>query len=62
MLVLLGIWEGRRSIWLTLIVVFLFILAFFAGKWEISIYKKKQLELEVLHKKLQEEGELPAEV
>jgi hypothetical protein len=39
-----------------LIVAFVFILAFFAGKWELGIYKSKKRELEVLQQKLQEEA------
>jgi hypothetical protein len=55
LLVLLSIWEGGKSVWLSLVVSLFFILVFYASGWELKIYKAKKRELEVLQKKLQEE-------
>jgi len=55
-LVLLTMWEGGKSVWLSLIVAFFFILVFFACKWELMVYRNKRRELEVLQQKLQEDG------
>lgn len=58
LLVLLNIWEGGKSLWLSLAVSLFFILVFYASGWELGIYKAKKRELEVLQKKLQEEDGL----
>jgi hypothetical protein len=59
LLVLLSMWEGGKSVWLSLIVAFFFILVFFACRWELTMYSNKKQELEVLQQKLQEGGTQP---
>ncbi|THU40284.1 hypothetical protein FAM09_10480 [Niastella caeni] len=59
-LVLLSIWEGGKSVWLALGVSLFFILSFYASGWELSIYKNKKRELEVLWQKLQENESQPS--
>jgi hypothetical protein len=56
LLVLLSIGEGGKQLWLIGFVVFFFILVFWACKWELSLYRNKKRELEVLQQKLQEDG------
>jgi hypothetical protein len=53
LLALLSMWEGGKSVWLSLIVAFFFILVFYACKWELAMYRNKKRELEVLQQKLQ---------
>ena len=48
----LGLWEGGKPIWITIVVLLFFALTYFAGGWEHSIYKRKKRELEILQKKL----------
>ena len=55
LLILLTLWEAGKPVWLSLVVSLFFILAFYASRWELGIYKAKKRELEVLQKKLQEE-------
>ena len=55
-LTLLGLWEGGKPIWIVLIVLLFFALTYYAGGWEHNIYKKKKHELEILQKKLGNEG------
>jgi hypothetical protein len=55
MLMFLSLWETGKSIWLALFVAFVFILSFFVSRWELSIYRNKKRELEVLQQKLQQE-------
>ena len=55
-LTLLGLWEGEKPIWIALIVLLFFALTYYAGGWEHNIYKKKKRELEILQKKLGNEG------
>ena len=52
----LGLWEGGKPIWIALIVLLFFALTYYAGGWEHNIYKKKKRELEILQKKLGNEG------
>jgi len=59
LLVLLSMWEGGKAVWLILVVALFFILAFWASRWELSIYLNKKRELEVLQQKLQEERSQP---
>jgi len=59
-LVLLIIWEGRKSLWVALIVALVFMVTFYASRWELLIYKRKKQELETLQQKLlEEESPLP---
>lgn len=55
-LCLLGLWEGGKSIWIAAAVSIFFALAYYAGGWEHSIYKRKRRELEILKNKLENEG------
>jgi hypothetical protein len=55
-LILLGVWDGGKSIWLALGILIFFILTNYAAGWEHNIYKSKKRELEVLKSKLEDEG------
>ncbi|HEX6432238.1 MAG TPA: hypothetical protein VF008_31315 [Niastella sp.] len=57
LLVLLSNWEGGQSVWFSVIVALFFVLVFIASGWEQGIYRNKMKELQVLQKKLQEEGQ-----
>jgi hypothetical protein len=46
-----------KPIWIGLIVYLFFALTYYAGGWEHNIYKKKKRELEILQKKLGNEGQ-----
>ena len=55
LLIILGVWDGGKSMWLVAgIIVFLF-LANYASGWELNFYKKKKRELEILKEKLETE-------
>jgi hypothetical protein len=54
-LILPGIWEGGKSIWLVAAMVIFFVLVSYAGRWEHNIYKAKKRELEILQSKLENE-------
>ena len=54
-LVLLGIWGGGKSVWVAVLTVIAFSLAYHAGAWEHSIYKARKRELEILQNKLENE-------
>ncbi|MDQ6901894.1 MAG: hypothetical protein M3139_02635 [Bacteroidota bacterium] len=53
---LLGLWESGKSVWVIGTVLFFFVLAAFASKWEHGIYKTRKRELEVLKGKLEKTG------
>ena len=55
-LLLLGVWEGGKSLWMMGPLLILFALAYFAGGWEHNIYKAKKRELDMLHNKLKNES------
>ena len=55
-LTILGLWEGGKPIWITMVVLLFFALSYYAGGWEHNIYKRKKRELEVLKKKLDNAG------
>ena len=55
-LTILGLWEGGKPIWITMVVLLFFALTYYAGGWEHSIYRRKKRELEVLKKKLDNTG------
>lgn len=52
--ILLGFWEGGKSVWAAIGLLFFFVIAYVAGGWEHRIYENRKHELEVLQKKLQE--------
>jgi hypothetical protein len=53
LLILFSFWEsGKLSVWIALAMLIFFVLVFYAGSWEHSIYIKKKRVLEVLRKKL----------
>jgi hypothetical protein len=51
-LILLGMGEARKSLWLAGAVLGMFALSWFAGGFEHRYYRARQRELESLHKKL----------
>jgi hypothetical protein len=56
-LLLFGFWEtGKLSVWVIAGMLLFFVFIYFAGGWESNIYKNKKRELEVLQKKLENEG------
>jgi hypothetical protein len=52
-LILLGFWEGGKTVWITGCFVVFFILAYFLGGLEHKIYKGRRDELRMLKKKLE---------
>ena len=54
-LILSGIWESGKSIWIAGGILMFLILANYAGGWEHSIYKARKRELEILKSKLENE-------
>jgi len=56
LLSVLGVLEGGKSVWIIIILLILFALAFFAGGLEHGIYRNKKRELEVLLNKLKRES------
>ena len=57
-LVLLGMWDSGKSLWISVVIVIFFALAHYAGGWEHGIYKNRKQELEVLREKLSHEENL----
>ena len=55
LLSVLGVWEGGKSVWQVLGLLFVFVIAYFASGWEHKVYQVKKQELEKLQKKLQAE-------
>lgn len=55
-LILLGVWDGGKSVWVAVGLVVFFAIAYLAGGWEHSIYKSKKRELEILQDKLEKEN------
>jgi uncharacterized membrane protein YqjE len=53
-LVLLGFWEGEKSIWVAAGILIFFVLANYAASWEHNIYKSRKRELEMLRQKLKD--------
>jgi hypothetical protein len=51
-LMLLGILESGKSVWIGAAVIIVFIIAHYAGRWEHGIYKTRKRELEILKSKL----------
>jgi hypothetical protein len=54
-LILLGLWEGEKSIWLAAGILVFFVLVNYAAGWEHNIYKSRKHELEILKNKLENE-------
>jgi len=54
-LVLLGMVEGGKSIWIIAGIIIFFVLTNYASGWEHNIYKRKKRELEILQDKLESE-------
>jgi hypothetical protein len=55
-LILLGIWEGRKSIWVAGGMLIFFALALYAGSFEQRIYKNRKRDLQIFKKNLEKEG------
>jgi hypothetical protein len=51
---LLGVWESGKSVWQTVGILIIFVLGHYAAGWELSIYKARKRELEILQNKLEE--------
>lgn len=54
-LIVPGVWNGGKSIWVAVGTLIFFILAFYASGWEHNIYKTRLRELEILKHKLESE-------
>ena len=54
LLIVLGIWESGKPVWLSVVICIFFILTFYASGCELNIYKNKKKELEILQHKLQQ--------
>ncbi|MEP7142679.1 MAG: hypothetical protein ABI707_07405 [Ferruginibacter sp.] len=54
--VFLGIWDKGKPVWVASGVLIFFVLVNYAAGWEHNIYERKKLELEILQKKLENEG------
>jgi hypothetical protein len=59
-LVLLGMWNSGKPIWIAAIILVFFAITYYASGWENNIYKRKKRELEVLQKKLINEDTMTA--
>lgn len=55
-LILLGVWDGGKSVWIAVGILIFFVLVNYASGWEHRIYKTRKRELEALHDKLKNEG------
>jgi hypothetical protein len=53
LLVILGLWDSGRSIWVLIAVMIFFILSNYASGWEHRIYLRRKKELENLKNKLE---------
>jgi hypothetical protein len=54
-LILLGLWDGGKSVWILLGILAFFILTNYTSGWEHNIYKARKRELEILQDKLANE-------
>lgn len=54
-LIVLGILESGKSIWIALALVIFFVLTNYAAGWEHNLYKSRKRELEILKTKLESE-------
>ena len=54
-LILLGVWDGEKSVWIALGIIVFFVLTNYAAGWEHAIYKSRKRELEILKGKLENE-------
>jgi hypothetical protein len=55
-LILLGVWDGGKSVWIAVGILVFFVLVNYAAGWEHRVYKTRKRELETLHSKLENEG------
>ncbi|MEO5893751.1 MAG: hypothetical protein ABIQ31_26080 [Ferruginibacter sp.] len=55
LLTVLGVWDGRKSLWIAAGILVFFILTYYAAGWEHGIYKSKKRDLEILQDKLEKE-------
>lgn len=51
-LIVLGVWDGGKSIWMALGIVIFFVLVNYGARWEHNIYKSRKRELEILRDNL----------
>jgi len=58
-LILLGLWDGGKSVWILLGILIFFVLTNYASGWEHGIYKARKRELEILKEKLASEDQAP---
>jgi Flp pilus assembly protein TadB len=54
-LILLGYWEGGKSIWITIGTLIFFAFAYYAGGFEYRFYKARKRELQLFQKDLEKE-------
>ena len=54
-LIILGVWDSGKSVWLAVGMVAFFVVTYYASRWEHNIYKRKKRELEILKSKLDNE-------
>ena len=54
-LIILGVWNGGKSVWLAAGMLLFFVCTYYASAWEHNIYKRKKRELEILKSKLDNE-------
>jgi len=54
-LLLFSCWENEKSVWVIVLVLFVFALAYYLSGWEHNIYRARKNELEMLCKKLNNE-------
>jgi hypothetical protein len=54
-LILLGTWDGGKSVWFVVSILVFLVLTNYAAGWEHNFYKGRQRELEALQSKLEEQ-------
>lgn len=54
--ILLGFWEQGTPLWIAVLILLFFGLAYYASGWEHRIYENRKRELEALHEKLRKES------
>ena len=55
LLIILGVWDGGKSVWIAVGILIFFVLTNYAAGWEHNIYKSRKRELEILQDKLENE-------
>ena len=53
---LLGLWQSGKSVWIVVAILIFFLFTNYAAGWEHRIYTSRKRELEILKKKLEDEG------